>query len=435
MVEKFKQHIHHNLSFLKESKLLIAISGGIDSVVLAHLCYQLQLDFSLAHCNFKLRYEDSNKDASFVKTLAQQLNVQQHDIEFDTVLYSEENNISTQMAARELRYGWFDKLVDEFGYDYILTAHHTNDNIETVLINFTRGRSIQGLTGIPEINGNIVRPLLPFTRAEIEEFTIEKNITWREDETNQSTKYFRNKIRHKVVPVLEELNPNLSATFNTHLNYLQKEQQVLTQHLDTVKQEVCIFDERLKIDIQKLLKYDNIDVYLRHILNTYNFTEWHNVADLCRAQSGKFVQSDTHRLIKDRDYLLLEENKVHLQDVKIEIEKGVNAINVPIQLQFAKVSGVEKTSKNSIYVDTDSVRFPLCLRKKTDGDVFFPFGMKGKKKLSKYFKDEKMSLLEKETCWLLCDANNTIIWIVGQRADNRFCVSETTKNILKITRS
>ena len=181
---------------------------------------------------------------------------------------------------------------------------------------------------------------------------------------NQSTKYFRNKIRHKVVPVLEELNPNLSATFNTHLKYLQKEQQVLTQHLDTVKQEVCIFDERLKIDIQKLLNYDNIDVYLRHILNTYNFTEWHNIADLCTAQSGKFVQSETHRLIKDRDYLLLEENKVHLQDVKIEIEKGVNAINVQFNYNLQMFQEYRKRLKNSIYVDTDSVRFPLCLRKK-----------------------------------------------------------------------
>lgn len=435
MLEQFKQHINQNLSFLKESKLLVAISGGIDSVVLAHLLHQLQLDFSLAHCNFKLRYEDSDRDAIFVKNLANNFSVQEHHIEFDTTSYSEEHNISTQMAARELRYNWFESLVNDYEYDYILTAHHTNDNIETVLINLTRGASLHGLTGIPEINSNIVRPLLPFTRAEIEQFTITQNIAWREDESNQSTKYVRNKIRHKVVPVLEELNTNLSATFNTHLAYLKKEAQVLTQHLDTVKNEVCIFDEQLKIDINKLVKYDTIDVYLRHILKAYNFTEWQNIADLCTAQSGKFVQSETHRLIKNRDYLLLEENKVHLQDEKFEIAKGVGQIEMPIQLEFSNVSDIGKTTVNSVFVDADILKYPLCLRKKKDGDVFFPFGMKGKKKLSKYFKDEKMSLLEKEKCWVLCDANDTIIWIVGKRADNRFCVSESTKNVLKITRS
>lgn len=435
MLEKFTSHINQNLPFLKKGKLLVAISGGIDSVVLAHLCSQMQLNFSLAHCNFKLRYEDSDKDAAFVKALAEKLKVQEHNIEFDTVTYSENSKMSTQMAARTLRYDWFKKLVEDYNYDYILTAHHTNDNIETVLINLTRGTSINGLTGIPEINGRVVRPLLPFTRAEIEAFTIVKNIVWREDETNQSTKYVRNKIRHKVIPVLEELNTNLSTTFNRHLGYLKKEHEVLTQHLDTVKKEVCIFDEQLKIDVKKLLTYKNSDVYLRHILSEYNFTEWQNVADLCLAQSGKFVQSETHRLIKDRDFLLLEEQKVIAKLVHYSIEKGTDSIQEPIRLEFKNVDEVEKVSKYSVDIDADTVKYPLRLRKKEDGDVFFPLGMKGKKKLSKYFKDEKMSLVDKENCWLLCDATDAIIWIVDRRLDERFKVSENTKNILKITRS
>jgi tRNA(Ile)-lysidine synthase len=435
MVEKLRQHINTNLSFLKDSKLLLAISGGIDSVVLAHLFHHLQFDFSLAHCNFKLRYADSDKDAVFVKTLAKNLHVKEHSIEFDTRSYSEEKNISTQMAARELRYKWFEKLTENYDYDYIITAHHTNDNIETVLINLTRGTSLHGLTGIPEINGKIIRPLLPFTREEIEQFTIAQNITWREDESNQSTKYFRNKIRHNVVPVLEELNSNLAATFNEHLIYLKKERKVLTQHLDAIKNEVCIFDEQLKIDIKKVLKYDNIEVYLHHILKECNFTEWQNIADLCTAQSGKFIESESHRLIKDREYLLLEERKVCLQDVTYEIVADVSKITEPIELSFSEVLGVKPALNNAIYVDVATIVFPLHLRKKKTGDVFFPFGMKGKKKLSKYFKDEKLSLTDKENCWLLCDANDTIIWVVSKRADNRFCVSKTTHKILKITRS
>ncbi|MGB1269592.1 MAG: tRNA lysidine(34) synthetase TilS [Flavobacteriaceae bacterium] len=434
MLERFKHHITNKLPFLNNAKLLVAISGGIDSVVLAHLCHQLELNFSLAHCNFKLRYADSDKDAIFVKNLAEFLQVEMHSIEFDTVSYSEEKKMSTQMAARELRYNWFEKLTVDNAYDYILTAHHTNDNIETVIINLTRGASLHGLTGVPEINGNVIRPLLPFTREEIEQFTITQNITWREDESNQSTKYVRNKVRHKVVPVLEELNTSFPATFNKHLAYLKKERKVLTQHLDTIKKEVCIFDESFKIDLKKLLKYEDVDVYLRHILNDYNFTQWSDITDLCTAQSGKYVHSDTHRLIKDRDFLLLEKKKKNSDTVIYKITEDLCDIDSPLKLEFNKVHEVGTNSVDTIYIDKALVVYPLILRKKHDGDVFYPFGMKGKKKLSKYFKDEKMSLLEKEHSWLLCDATDSIIWIVGRRADNRFCVGKTTENILKITR-
>ena len=433
MLEKFNQHITTNFPFLIKSKLLLAISGGIDSVVLAHILYKLQFNFSLAHCNFKLRYEDSDKDAVFVRNLASKLEVPYHGIEFDTATYANTKGFSTQMAARELRYNWFDELVQQHQYDYILTAHHANDNIETVLINLTRGSSLNGLVGIPEINKNIVRPLLPFTRDEIEHFTITNEITWREDESNQSTKYFRNKIRHNVIPVLESLNKNLLHTFTEHLSYLKKEQKVLTQHLEFVKNEVCIFGKPMKIDITKLQQYDEVSVYLHYILNEYNFTEWDNVVDLCNAQSGKYILSNTHRLSKDRDFLILEAKKTNLHEVKYELTKGQKKISTPISLSFSEVTQTAPTLANVIYIDANAVEYPLYIRKKKEGDYFFPFGMKGKKKLSKYFKDEKLSLPEKENCWLLCDANNTIIWVIGMRADARFSVSKTTQKIIKIT--
>lgn len=433
MIEKFKQHIDDNLSFLKEGKLLVAVSGGIDSVVLVHLLHRLQLDVSLAHCNFKLRYADSDRDAIFVNNLANKLHIENHSIEFETETYAENNNLSTQMAARELRYTWFDELQKSYEYDYVLTAHHANDNLETVLINLTRGTSLNGLVGIPEINTKIIRPLLPFTRDDIEQFTITYDIIWREDESNQSIKYFRNKIRHQVVPVLNELNANLLQTFNEHLAYLKKEQKVLTQHLEAVQKEVCTFDGQLKINIKKLQKYDEVGVYLRHFLKAYNFTDWKNLSDLCHAQSGKYVLSSTHRLLKDRDFLLLDENKLDLEDSKFEITIGATQIDSPISLSFEYVQEVSKSIKSTIYIDANSVKYPLYLRKKKDGDVFYPFGMNGKKKLSKYFKDEKMSLTEKENCWLLCDANDAIIWVIGQRSDDRFCVDKTTREILKIT--
>ena len=434
MLEKFKKHIDENLPFLNESKLLLAISGGIDSVILAHLLHKLQINFALAHCNFKLRFEDSDKDAAFVLHLAEQLGVQCHSISFDTTTYAETHKLSTQMAARELRYNWFDELMNEEQYDYVLTAHHTNDNIETVLINLTRGSSLSGLVGIPEINGRIVRPLLPFTRDEIEHFTITNNIAWREDESNQSTKYFRNKIRHNIIPVLEELNPSLLETFNTHLSYLKSEKKVLENHFEQVKNEVCVYEGNLmKIDIKKLKSHKEYKAYLHYMLKEFRFTEWLNIEELLDAQSGKYVSSKTHRLIKDRDFLLLEENALHLQHSIIEINEDITQIEAPIGLHFELVEETNYSLKNSIYVDVDTLVYPLHLRRKKEGDSFFPFGMKGKKKISKYFKDEKLSLTEKENSWLLCNANEAIIWVVGKRADARYSVTKQTKNILKIT--
>jgi len=434
MLEKFKKHIDQNLPFLRDSKLLVAISGGIDSVVLAHLLYKLSLNFSLAHCNFKLRFDNSDKDAAFVADLANKLNVPFYSIEFDTYEYAKKDKLSIQMAARDLRYDWFEKLLINKGYDYVLTAHHANDNIETVLINLTRGASLQGLIGIPEVNGNIVRPLLPFTRVAIENFTINNNIIWREDQSNKSTKYFRNKIRHRVVPILEELNPNLLDTFNTHLEYLKTEKYVLDNHFEKVKNEVCSqYGNLLKIDIKRLKSYKEYKAYLYYMLKEFGFTEWLNIKGLLDSQSGKQVCSKTHRLIKDRDFLLLEENALHLQYSKIEISEKTTQIVAPIKLEFELVEKTEYSLKDIVYVAADSLAYPLHLRKKNAGDFFYPFGMKGKKKVSKYFKDEKLSLIEKENSWLLCDANDTIIWIVGRRLDARFSITKTTNKILKIT--
>jgi tRNA(Ile)-lysidine synthase len=433
MLEKLKKHINENLPFLGKSKLLLAISGGIDSVILAHLLHEMNLDFSLAHCNFKLRYEDSDKDAEFVTELAKNLNIKIHLKSFETSTYATENKISTQMAARDLRYSWFEDLILEFNYDFLLTAHHANDNLETVLINLTRGTSLNGLTGIPEINGNIIRPLLPFTRSEIEKYTIANNISWREDDSNSSKKYFRNKIRHDVIPVLQELNPSILETFTKHLSFLKLEKNVLDNHFENVKNKVTFFEDGIfKIDINELKKFSYYKVYLYSFLKEYSFTEWVDIEMLLDAQSGKLVSSNSHRLIKDRDFLLLKENELNLQHHKIEI--GVNdvKINNPIHLSFEYVDKVNYSTKKNIYVNADLLVYPLHLRKKQEGDYFYPFGMKGKKKVSKYFKDEKMSLIEKEECWLLCDANDTIIWIVGRRADDRFSIKESANKILNI---
>ncbi len=433
MFEKFKDNIESNLPFLKKGKLLLAISGGMDSIVLAHLLNQMELNFSLAHCNFKLRYEASERDAEFVKEVAKALNKTFYVKEFNTNSYAADNKISTQMAARDLRYAWFNQLALNNNFDYILTAHHANDNIETVLINLTRGSSLNGLIGIPSVNGKIVRPLLNFTRAEIEQFTIANNIVWREDASNASSKYFRNKIRHEVLPVLQELNPSLLSTFNRNIAYLSLQEKVLEQHLDEVKSEISVIsNDVLKINISKLKGYKNSSVYLHHILKKYDFTEWNDVNALLYAQSGKFLESKNYRLIRDRDFLLLKQNEINLINEEFIIKKDQTNISIPIQITFNNVKEIVDPSQKSIFLDDELLKYPLCLRKRKNGDCFFPSGMKGKKKVSKFYKDEKLSLLEKENSWLLCDADNSIVWIVGKRADNRFLVNETTNRILNI---
>ena len=253
MLQEFKNHINDSFSFLKESKILIAISGGIDSVVLSHLAHQTGLNFALCHCNFQLRGEESDEDEVFVKELAKKLNVTVFTTNFDTNQYAKEQKLSTQVAARNLRYKWFDQLLQKHQFEVVLTAHNSNDNIETFLINATRGTGLEGLTGIPPINGNIIRPLLPFSRKDIETFAHENQIVWREDSSNNSDKYVRNKIRHQVIPILEEINPQLLETFSRTLQNLQESSEIVNDRIQDISKEMIRQEnELIKLDVSKL---------------------------------------------------------------------------------------------------------------------------------------------------------------------------------------
>ena len=445
MLHKFTEHIAINFPFLKDKKLLIAISGGLDSVVLNHLLTLLNYDISLAHCNFNLRGTESDLDEKFVKNITQKSSNQIFIKSFQTESYSKEHKLSTQIAARNLRYTWFQKLVKEHHFDFVLTAHHADDNLETFLINLTRGSGLEGFTGIPKINGNIARPLLPFSREEINEYAIENNITWREDASNASTKYVRNKIRHQVVPILKEINPSLLDSFQNTLENLQESQQILEDKIEDVSSKILIkkvlntndkFKETevTKINIEKVNQLSNPKAYLYQLLKNYNFKEWNDVYHLLNAQSGKQVFSEKHRLLKDRDFLLLTEiNQTLPEKIRFEIPENEIEITNPIQLVFEKVQQKSNENKHIIYVDKDLLKYPLVLRKWQTADYLYPLGMQGKKKLSKYFKDEKFSLLEKENTWLLCNRTNEIIWILNHRQDSRTSVTKNTQNILKIT--
>jgi len=433
MLKSFESQIDTHLEFLKDTRLLIAISGGVDSVVLAHLCSKLNLNFALAHCNFNLRGEESNADEDFVLDVAEQLEVEVFIENFDTQVYAIEHKRSIQMAARELRYDWFAELAEQLQFDYILTAHHADDNLETFLINFTRGTGLNGLTGIPMINDSIVRPLLPFSRETIEAYARKEAIKWQEDSSNSSRKYLRNKLRHEVVPILKEINPQLLDSFQSTMANLNDTADIVEESLNAVAKRAIttIDDNGISYKISEFKKVNNSKAYLFEMFNDFGFTQWNDIVDLLDAQSGKQVLSNTHRLIKHRDHLILTDiqSEAHHSitisetDTSIEIAFGV--------LSFEIVDAVSDTSKTIIYLDKDKVVFPLELRIWKEGDYFHPMGMEGKKKISKYLKDEKLSLVEKENTWVL-RSQAEVVWVVGKRADNRFRVTENTKHILKI---
>ena len=438
MLLKLQQHISEKFPFLKDKKLLIAISGGLDSVVLTQLLFILKFDISLAHCNFKLRDEESDLDALFVEELAQNLNVAFFTTSFDTEKFAKDNKQSTQIAARNLRYDWFHEISLQNNFDFVLTAHHADDNLETFLINFTRGSGLDGFTGIPEVHKNIARPLLIFSREEILNFAIENAIVWREDQSNASTKYIRNKIRHQILPVLKEINPSLLDTFAKTTKNLQESKQIIEDRIQEIKPKILYpfgmeeVKESFEIEIQEINKLSNPKAYLFELLKPYNFTEFNDIVNLLTAQSGKKVFSRTHQLLKNRASLLLTKvNKKESSSIYY-IEENETAITSPISLRLSNGFKELIKDENTIYVSKAKLTFPLILRKWKNGDSFYPVGMVGRKKVSKYFKDEKFSLLEKEQTWLLCNNDQSLIWILGKRQDNRFDTSVKNENTLRI---
>jgi tRNA(Ile)-lysidine synthase len=431
MFEQFQNHINTNFPFLKKEKFLLAVSGGIDSMVLINLCHQLQLDFAVAHCNFQLRGTESDDDENYVKSHTEKLQIPIYIQKFNTEALSKQQKLSIQVTARNLRYDWFYSLLSNHNFDYILTAHHLDDSLETFLINFTRGSGIDGLTGIPERNDKIIRPLLPFSRSEIETFAKEINIQWREDSSNASDKYLRNKLRHELVPILKDLNPSFLATFQNTISSLQQSQSLVNDATQMVYKEVVSEEDTIKIDIAKLLNYPNYKAYLYQWLQSYGFTSWIDIYDLLKAQSGKQVFSDKYIVLKDRNHLIVFPKQKENEDATFWINKEDKDVKIPLKISFCNVDDISVVPTNTIFVDEDKLQFPLTIRRWQEGEVFYPYGMNGKKKLSKFFKDEKYSLLDKSNAWLLC-SDNQIVWVINKRQDSRFLKDNDTKKILQI---
>ena len=432
MLHKLRQNIKQ-ISGWQAKKFLLAFSGGIDSVVLATALQQLGVRFALAHCNFKLRGTESNEDQAFVENFARAQQIPLH-IKVCDLSKTDEN---IQITARTARYQWFDNLIKKQQFDYLLTAHHLDDSIETFFINLMRATGLKGLLGIRDQH-KMLRPLQNITRQEILEFAQQHGLTWREDSSNASDKYRRNFIRHHIIPKLVELQPDFHQSFNKTLEYLKQNQAVVDEWFENTKHQVVIKDAQvLKLDLVKFTSVKQPDLFLYRWLYPYGFTDMKAVKQLWKTQTGKEIFSPTHRLTKYGNYLLLQKTETFDRQ-QWQLPEQFFEIRQPVHLKWdvkdrkqVDEQVIKSAKPNEIYIDYDLVDFPLSLRKWQAGDWFYPFGMKGKKKLSDYFKDIKLTPAEKEKIWLLCNRND-IIWVVGKRMDERYKISNKTQKILHL---
>ena len=432
MLTTFSAQFGETLPEIKGAKVLIACSGGLDSSVLLHLMAQQDCELLVAHCNFKLRGAESDQDQEFVRELAAKYKVGYFEKSFDTKAILEQSGESLQMLARRLRYDWFEQLLQEQQADYLMTAHHADDNLETFLININRASGIKGLCGIPSHSDKLLRPLLSFDRGTLRAYAKKEGLAWREDSSNASDAYLRNALRHHVIPVLKEQLPDIENQLLQTQTYLQQDLKLLANFIEQLKDKVWQPTVNgMTIDLAALSEIGAVDALLFHLLRDYGFTDWKAIGELKQAQTGKKVYSATHQLLKDREQLLLTKKEVSTQDAYFEFD-AFNTQELPVALQFKKVSSWSKLANHTIVVDQDCLSSPLILRKWQPGDRFFPLGMQGSKKLSDYFTDQKISGPEKEKIWLLCSGSE-IVWVVGYRADDRFKVTENTKNLLQIS--
>jgi len=404
----------------KNSSFLVAVSGGVDSMVLFHLFKNTSLTFSVAHCNFLLRGKDSDNDELFVKSVCETSKTKFFVKKFETKKIASKKRISIQMAARNLRYKWFYDLADKNKFDYIVTAHHFNDSIETVLFNIARGTGVSGLKGISEKENRTIRPLLNFTKNDIVEFARNNKIEFREDLSNNDEKYKRNKIRKSIIPDFQTLNIGFFESMRSTIKNFKSAENIYSNFIEKEKNRCVKYDQEvLKVNINLLKNSIEPKTVLFEIIKEYGFIDIDSIFEVLDAQSGKTFFSKNYFLIKNRDEICITKLS---EDRTIKIPKSANYINDPIKLSLELVDEfrlIQNKNNNIAVLNYNKLKFPLTLRNWKKGDWFVPLGMKGKKKLSDFFIDNKFSLIEKKSCFVLC-SNNDIVWVVGHRIDERY---------------
>lgn len=437
MLERFHRYIKENKLFDPGDRILVGVSGGVDSVVLLDLLCIAGYSVAIAHCNFKLRSEDSDADEAFVERLASKYNLPLYTTSFDTKEYARENGISIEMAARELRYRWFETIRSGKNYQWICVAHHRDDQIETFFLNLSRGTGLTGLTGMSIINDKIIRPLLFASRKEIEQYSRDNQLEFREDLSNSNLDYQRNKIRHQVLPIMEQLNPSFREGLIHTISNLQDSLKIESHEIENAWDDVAEQKgEDFYLSIDQLKELDPLSSYLHHFLKKFHFNSdvVKEIALSLESGSGKKFYSHSHQLVRDREFLIVR--KIGIEDQSVYyLDETCSELNFPVKM---KISILEKKYKFEIpdsvrigCIDLEKIQFPLTIRRWRQGDSFRPLGMSGEKKLSDLFIDLKMSLPEKESAWILANGDD-IVWVIGRRLDDRYKITPKTKNIFRM---
>jgi tRNA(Ile)-lysidine synthase len=443
MVNRFKSFITENQLCRPGDKILVAVSGGMDSMAMLSLFLKTGYRVGIAHCNFGLRGMESDGDEEFVKGAAEKFKVPVYFKRYGNADFTHKNGLSVQMAAREMRYAWFEETRISKGYDWIAVAHHLDDQAETFFINLARGTGISGLHGILPQQGKVIRPLLFASREEIESFVRENKLGYRDDSPNTTVKYLRNKIRHELMPVLKEINPGMTASLAATISRLRDfemiGQPVIAEARDKI---VTTKGEQTEISISGLKALQPLAIFAWEILSPFGFNQ-SQVSDIILSldsESGRRFYSSTHRLIRDREALIITQVqddrwKMEEDQKSYLIEEGTTSVDFPVTLKLRVIEcnqGIEiPMGREFASLDLAKLEFPLTLRRWQKGDSFYPFGMTRKQKLSDYFINAKISLSEKEETWVVCSGTR-IAWIVGLRADNRFRITGKTAKILQV---
>ena len=438
LLQRFKENITRQHLFSSKDKLLLAVSGGVDSVVLCELCKQAGYDFIIAHCNFQLREEESNRDEQFVRALGLKYAADTYVRGFDTKKYAVENRISIQEAAREIRYDYFRLLIAESKYaTYLLTAHHADDNNETLLMNFFRGTGLRGLTGIPVMTGYVRRPLLIFSKEELQEFAREYKLDFVEDSSNQSSKYTRNYFRNEMIPAISKVYPQVKENLQHNINRFKEIERLYQFSVSELKKRLCKHKgNEIYIPFRQLMAYNN-RALIYEIISDYGFHEKQveEIVKLSESDSGKYIQAPegNYRIIKHRNWFIISP----LSSAEIEnivIEKGEKEIQFSLgKLRVEEISSSKSPGSGmEVSLNANEIEYPLLLRKRKTGDYFYPLGMKKKKKLNRFLIDLKLSAPEKDKIWVI-ESNQRIVCVVGYRIDDRFKITDSTKTVLQIS--